>query len=204
MVLLRCTALYSIHGRNSAPTSVTIRRLSAAPFRTCTTLLPDSSVFPAPKLTHSGRRHGAITGRSPRAAASVEADLKDAKPQLSWHSLPSGLRLEVLSIEVDGEGKAPLVFVHGSYHGAWCWAVHFLPFFASLGYDCYAVSLLGQGASDAPSEPGTIQSHARDIAHFVSQRCGKRPPVLIGHSFGGLIVQYYLSQVSTSGECTYF
>lgn len=94
------------------------------------------------------------------------------------------------------------MFVHGSYHAAWCWAVHWLPYFSSLGHDCYAVSLLGQGASDAPFEPGpagTIQSHARDVAHFISDHC-MRPPVLVGHSFGGLIVQYYLSQVSTEAK----
>lgn len=39
----------------------------------------------------------------------------------------------------------PLLFVHGSYHSSWCWAEHFLPYFASLGYPCYAVSLRGTG-----------------------------------------------------------
>ena len=41
----------------------------------------------------------------------------------------------------------PLVFVHGSYHAAWCWAEHWLPFFSAFGFDCYALSLLGQVAS---------------------------------------------------------
>lgn len=148
--------------------------------------------------------------RAKFGAASVKEELKelpgDEKPKQSWHSLPSGQRLEVLSLEAQGdEVKSPLVFVHGSYHAAWCWSVHWLPYFSSLGYDCYAVSLLGQGASDPPLDPGpagTIQSHARDIAHFISQRC-QRPPVLIGHSFGGLIVQYYLSQVGTERTSSY-
>ena len=38
----------------------------------------------------------------------------------------------------------PMVFVHGSYYAAWCWAEHWLPFFSSSGHDCYAISLLGQ------------------------------------------------------------
>jgi pimeloyl-ACP methyl ester carboxylesterase len=38
----------------------------------------------------------------------------------------------------------PLVFVHGSYHAAWCWAEQWLPFFSESGYDCYSLSLLGQ------------------------------------------------------------
>ena len=27
-----------------------------------------------------------------------------------------------------------LLFVHGAWHGAWCWAEHFLDFFAAQGY----------------------------------------------------------------------
>jgi len=41
----------------------------------------------------------------------------------------------------------PLVFVHGSYHAAWCWAENWLPFFSACGFDCYALSLLGQVSS---------------------------------------------------------
>ena len=28
---------------------------------------------------------------------------------------------------------APLLFVHGGFHGAWCWE-HYLPYFASRGW----------------------------------------------------------------------
>ncbi|MBI5715520.1 MAG: alpha/beta hydrolase, partial [Chloroflexi bacterium] len=28
----------------------------------------------------------------------------------------------------------PLLFVHGAWHGAWCWAEYFLPYFAQHGY----------------------------------------------------------------------
>lgn len=125
----------------------------------------------------------------------------------SWHTLPSGLRLEVLVQNAckNVKKKAPLVFIHGSYHAAWCWGVHWLPFFSSRGHDCFAVSLLGQGKSDVPSQPGptgTIQSHADTIAEFIKHQCSGNPPVLIGHSFGGLIVQFYLSQPSSGPECS--
>lgn len=40
--------------------------------------------------------------------------------------------------------RPPLVFVHGSYHGAWCWRENFMPYFSAAGYDCYAISLRGQ------------------------------------------------------------
>lgn len=63
-----------------------------------------------------------------------------------YHQLPSGLNMEVIEQTRESNDKVnpPLVFVHGSYHAAWCWAEHWLPFFSASGFDCYAVSLLGQ------------------------------------------------------------
>src|SRR5215813_5709991 len=44
----------------------------------------------------------------------------------------------------------PLLFVHGGWHGAWCWDDHFLDFFADAGYRAVALSLRGHGASPTP------------------------------------------------------
>ena len=41
----------------------------------------------------------------------------------------------------------PLLFVHGGWHGAWCWDDHFLEFFAGAGYRAVALSLRGHGNS---------------------------------------------------------
>jgi len=77
----------------------------------------------------------------------VQYDLKQGQSR-NFHKLPSGLSMEVIvqkGAEINKNVEyPPLVFVHGSYHAAWCWAEHWLPFFSSSGYDCYAVSLLGQ------------------------------------------------------------
>lgn len=98
-----------------------------------------------------------------------------------------------------GRENCPLVFVHGSFHAAWCWAEHWLPFFSRAGHDCYAVSLLGQGESDVPEGKvaGTLQTHTSDIAHFIREEV-KVPPVLVGHSFGGLMVQSYISSIGAA------
>ncbi|WCJ25368.1 alpha/beta-Hydrolases superfamily protein [Euphorbia peplus] len=126
----------------------------------------------------------------------VAYELKQGQTRL-FHQLPSGLNMEVIQhkAELDSE-KPPLVFVHGSYHAAWCWAQHWLPFFSTSGFDCYALSLLAQGESDAPatSVAGSLETHAGDIADFIHKTI-KLPPVLIGHSFGGLIIQYYLATI---------
>lgn len=131
--------------------------------------------------------------------------------QTRLHTLPSGKRLEV--IEQRGAGRpeggggghsqgpssaVPLVFVHGSYHAAWCYAEHWMPYFASIGHDCYSISLLGQGGSDVPDAPvaGTIFTHARDVSHFIGNAPLGAPPVLVGHSFGALIVQAYVAALA--------
>ncbi|KAF3444175.1 hypothetical protein FNV43_RR13865 [Rhamnella rubrinervis] len=123
-----------------------------------------------------------------------------------FHELPSGLNMEVIvqkgvvGKDPDERNKRdenpPLVFVHGSYHAAWCWAEHWLPFFSASGYDCYAISLLGQGESDDPagSVAGTLQTHAGDVADFIHREL-RSPPVLLGHSFGGLVIQYYIANI---------
>eukprot|EP00268_Persea_americana_P037946 TRINITY_DN37614_c0_g1_i1.p1 TRINITY_DN37614_c0_g1~~TRINITY_DN37614_c0_g1_i1.p1 ORF type:complete len:192 (-),score=33.58 TRINITY_DN37614_c0_g1_i1:230-805(-) len=138
----------------------------------------------------------------------VPYHLKQGQSRL-FHQLPSGLGMEVifqkgtLRTDPDEEEKSgpknpPLVFIHGSFHAAWCWAEHWLPFFSGSGFDCYALSLLGQGESDLPAGPaaGTLQTHASDVADFIQKQLTS-PPVLLGHSFGGLIVQYYISNMIT-------
>ncbi|HRE87036.1 MAG TPA: alpha/beta hydrolase, partial [Accumulibacter sp.] len=41
--------------------------------------------------------------------------------------------------------RPPLLFLHGGYVDARSWDVHFLPFFASHGYDCHALEFSGHG-----------------------------------------------------------
>lgn len=138
----------------------------------------------------------------------VPYELKQDQSRL-FHELPSGLNMEVIfqkGSDKDLDKKTergeipPLVFVHGSYHAAWCWAEHWLPFFSRYGFDCYSLSLLGQGESDAPegSVAGSLETHAADVADFIKKELSF-PPVLLGHSFGGLIIQYYVTN-SVNGQ----
>lgn len=87
---------------------------------------------------------------------------------------------------------APLVFVHGAWHGAWCWEEHFLDYFAERGWPAYAFDLRGHGLSPGSDElrSASIADYVEDLASVVATL--DRPPVLIGHSMGGLIVQRYL------------
>ncbi len=86
----------------------------------------------------------------------------------------------------------PLLFVHGAWHGAWCRAEHFLEYFAACGYLAYALSLRGHGGSHGHERLRStrLAEYVTDLAQIV--RHLPRPPILIGHSMGGAVVQKYL------------
>ncbi len=108
------------------------------------------------------------------------------------------IRLEVLSREPRSpSARTPLLFVHGAYVGAWCWEEHFLAWFTERGFPAHAVSLRGHGASSGRERLHAfgLADYAEDLARAVALL--DRPPVLIGHSMGALVVQKYLETVSS-------
>ncbi len=105
------------------------------------------------------------------------------------------MQLEVISREPPGTAHpVPLLFVHGMWHGAWCWDVHFLPYFAQHGYSAHALSLRGHGASEGRERLRRygLADYVADVEQVAAQM--PSPPVLIGHSMGGMIVQKYLGR----------
>ncbi|WP_024440390.1 MULTISPECIES: alpha/beta hydrolase [unclassified Mycobacterium] len=87
---------------------------------------------------------------------------------------------------------APLLFVHGAWHAAWCWDENFLGYFADLGYRALAVSFRGHGSSsnDKPLRHCSVEDYVQDVRSVADEL--PVSPVVIGHSMGGLIVQKYL------------
>ena len=87
----------------------------------------------------------------------------------------------------------PLLFVHGAYVGGWCWEEHFLPYFSALGYRAHAIDLVRHVHGRWPLR---LTPHATitDYIEAIRSAIGKlgEPPVLIGHSMGGYLVQKYL------------
>jgi len=116
----------------------------------------------------------------------------------------AGGRLELLEAAPNASTRAstyphPVLFLHGAFTGAWCWAEHFLPHFAEHGFACYALSFRGHGAShgrDSLMSSG-IQDYVEDVFEAVN-RIG-RPPVLVGHSMGGFVAQKYLEDAPIPG-----
>ena len=103
------------------------------------------------------------------------------------------MKLEIISkYPIDSLHSTPLLFVHGAWHAAWCWDVHFLDYFAQHGFAAHAVSLRGHGNSEGRDNLRwtRIADYVEDVAETAQQL--PSPPVVIGHSMGGLVVQKYL------------
>ena len=108
--------------------------------------------------------------------------------------------LEVLCQTPTGKAReTPLLFIHGAYTGAWCWNEAFMPWFAEQGYICYALSLSGHGQSRGRAylDSFSISDYVDDVTEVVSKLSA--PPVLIGHSMGGMVVQKFLERQSAPG-----
>lgn len=88
--------------------------------------------------------------------------------------------------------KHPILFVHGMAHGAWAWEENFVPYFNSLGYDCYTLSLRGHGKSEGKA--GLRWFSISDYLEDVEWAIGQIPtrPIVVGHSMGGFILQKYI------------
>ena len=91
--------------------------------------------------------------------------------------------------------KETIVFVHGMCHGAWCWEENFIPYFEKLGYHCIAIDLPGH------ETPGSTRRISYTLGDYVQalQRTVENlatPPIIIGHSMGGMILQRFLQKGS--------
>lgn len=105
----------------------------------------------------------------------------------------------VVTIHPDtGSRRHPLLFVHGAWHGAWCWEP-FMGWFAQRGWEAHALDLRGHGDSgnDRSLRTTRIKHYVDDLAAVVESF--DAPPILIGHSMGGLVVQRFLEETTVPG-----
>ena len=103
------------------------------------------------------------------------------------------MELEIIVKEpVSDKCSTPILFIHGMWHSAWSWSENFLPYFAKCGYLSSTLSLRGHGNSKSNKELRWISlaDYVADVRKAVAQM--EKPPILIGHSMGGMIIQKYL------------
>lgn len=83
---------------------------------------------------------------------------------------------------------AGILLVHGAWHGAWCWK-DFAARLAERGHDVRVMQLRGHD-----QRSGRIWHRLADYVEDVRIAAGEfsEPPVIVGHSLGGVLVQKYL------------
>jgi len=89
----------------------------------------------------------------------------------------------------------PIVMQHGMWHGAWCWQL-WQELFAEWGWETHAHSLPGHAGSPTqrPIARCTLDYYLSFLKAKVA--CLPQRPVLMGHSMGGALTQWYLKYVA--------
>ncbi|WP_322816824.1 alpha/beta hydrolase [Chloroflexus sp.] len=85
----------------------------------------------------------------------------------------------------------PVVLVHGAWHGAWCWTEQAIPDLVARGLTVHAISLRGHGRSAPAGSLTTICDYVHDVQTVVRKL--PQPPLIVGHSSGGYVVQLLMS-----------
>jgi pimeloyl-ACP methyl ester carboxylesterase len=81
-----------------------------------------------------------------------------------------------------------IVMVHGAFCGGWTFE-HFRGPFEAAGFEVHAPDLRGHGEDEPAS--AVVGVSMTDYAADIARLCGEfpEPPVLLGHSMGGLVAQ---------------
>jgi pimeloyl-ACP methyl ester carboxylesterase len=77
------------------------------------------------------------------------------------------------------------VFVHGAWHGAWCWS-KVVSLLEGAGHKAIAVDLPGHGRDDTPIAHVTFEAYCNKVREIVEAQ--PEQVILVGHSMGGRVV----------------
>jgi pimeloyl-ACP methyl ester carboxylesterase len=77
------------------------------------------------------------------------------------------------------------VFVHGAWHGAWCWS-KVVSLLEATGHKATALDLPGHGRDDTPITQVTFEAYCNKVREIVEAQ--PEPVILVGHSMGGRVV----------------
>jgi pimeloyl-ACP methyl ester carboxylesterase len=91
--------------------------------------------------------------------------------------------------------RAPVIMVHGAFCGGWTFDAFRAPFEAA-GHRVLTPDLIGHDGKTAVSGV-SMSDYARQIAGLV--KACEAPPILIGHSMGGLVAQMAAAMVASQG-----
>jgi pimeloyl-ACP methyl ester carboxylesterase len=80
---------------------------------------------------------------------------------------------------------APILLIHGAWHGAWCWD-RLIPALAARGRQAVAIDLPAGGEDQTPIGEVTLDLYAERVVQAL-EALGE-PAILVGHSMGGVSI----------------
>jgi pimeloyl-ACP methyl ester carboxylesterase len=83
--------------------------------------------------------------------------------------------------------RPPILFVPGSFSGAWIWRGNFLEYFHEAGYNVAAMSFKCHGQRGWDLWQRGLSEFDKDLKMAISEF--DSPPIIVAHSLGGLIAQ---------------
>jgi len=88
-----------------------------------------------------------------------------------------------------------MLLVHGSWCGPWCWN-DFAHRLSTSGHEVHTVQLRGHDG-----RPGRLWYRLSDYLEDLERAAAQfdEPPIIVGHSLGGLLVQKYLERHAAAG-----
>ena len=91
------------------------------------------------------------------------------------------------------------VLIHGAWHGGWCWS-RVAPRLRALGHDVHAPSLAGMGEhAHLLNRQITVDTQVEGVVAYM-ESCELEKPVLVGHSYGGLIITGVADRLHGTGH----
>lgn len=91
---------------------------------------------------------------------------------------------------------APILMVHGAFSGGWSFDAFKAPFEAA-GHRCATPDLPGHGADAAHVASFSMTDYASAIVGQIE--ASAKPPIVVGHSMGGLVALMAASRAKVSG-----
>lgn len=140
-----------------------------------------------PSSNPEGRKSGLPVGVGPTNESQSEAEL-------------GAIEIETSSDPAKASMRTPIVLLHGM----WSTGETLLPVkerLEALGYQCWAPTLPHHENSGDATGVGTmsLRNYISFLEQFIADQHFATPPLLVGHSMGGLLAQLLATRVPTAG-----
>jgi pimeloyl-ACP methyl ester carboxylesterase len=132
------------------------------------------------------------TNEAPKGCTFSETT--ETKAYTRTHTIEDGIE-RIVYTPKERRFETPIVMQHGMWHGAWCWQL-WQELFAEWGWETHAHSLPGHAGS--PTQRPIPRCTLDYYLSFLKTEVERLPrrPVLMGHSMGGALTQWFLKYVA--------